>query len=80
LLGRPQSQLLARNGAQQIALGKVRPLIGQLWLRAYKLNLAGKTGVSQAGRNRVTGRATADDQRSGRFLSSSRKRRRDQTR
>jgi hypothetical protein len=58
----------------------VGTLVGQLRLGAYQLDLARETGVPQAGGNGVSGRAAADDQGSGRFLSSSRKRSSDQAR
>ena len=58
----------------------MRALIGQLKLRAYQLDLAREAGVPQAGRDRVPRRTATDDQGSGRFLSSSRRRSKDQAR
>ena len=80
LLGRPQAEPLPRDRAQQIALRQVGSLVRQLRLRAYQLDVACEPAVPQAGGNRVTSRAPADDQGSGRFLSSSRRRSRDQAR
>ena len=80
LLDGPQCQLLSCNGAQQVALGEVWPLVRQLGLCANQLDLARKTRVPQTSGNGITGRAAADDQGSGRFPSSSRKRSSDQAR
>lgn len=80
LLGRPQCQLFPGNRAQQVALREVWPLVGQLGLCANQLDLPRKTRVPQTSGNGVTGRAAADDQGSGRFPSSSRKRSSDQAR
>jgi hypothetical protein len=49
-------------------------------LRANQLDLAREARVPQARGNRVTGGTPADDQGSGRCLSSSRNRSRDQAR
>jgi hypothetical protein len=69
LLDRTQAETAPRDCAHQVALGKVRPLVGELRLRTDEDDLAVEAAVTQTGPHRVAGRAAADDQRSGRVFS-----------
>src|SRR5438067_12414976 len=77
LLRRPQRQPVAGNGARQITLAQVWPLVRKLSLRPDQRDLAVKARVAKPGRHRVPGPASADDSR---FRSSSRSARSDQNR
>jgi len=80
LRSRPQAEAIPRHRSEEISLGKMRTLVGQHRLRSHQHDLARETAIPQPGGDRVPGRAAADDQRSGRCFSSSRRRRRDQAR
>jgi hypothetical protein len=80
LLGRPQAQLFPRHRAQQVSLGKMRAFVRQRRLGSDQDDLAGESSVPESGSDGVSGRAAADDQRSGRVFSISRKLRSDQSR
>jgi len=77
LIGRPQSQSLARHGAQKKSLRQMWALIWKLWLSSYEHDLTGETGVPQASGDGVPSGAAAHDQR---FCESSRTRSSDHTR
>src|SRR5690242_11580432 len=57
----PQRQPFSRDLAEEIVLAQVRTLVGELWLGADQRDATQKGAVAQAGRNRVAGRAGADD-------------------
>src|SRR5260370_669924 len=77
LLARPQPQAVSWHGSEQEALGKVRPLVWELWLRAGEQDLASKARFAQARGGGVPGGTTADDYC---FLCNSRTRGSDQPR
>ena len=78
LPSRSQWQLFARNGAEQVALAQVWPLVRRLGLRAYESYASLEATVPQSGGDRISCGASADDY--GAWRSSSRSLRSDQTR
>ena len=78
LLGRTKAEFVPGYRSRQVSLRKVRPLVWKLWLGADQRDLSGKATVAQPRADRVSGGTAADDYRLAR--SSSRSRRRDQTR
>src|SRR5207247_4513668 len=61
LFRRPKRKSVSRNGAQQVALGEMRPFVRHLALRADQGDQALEVTVDQARGHRITGRSGADD-------------------